>query len=124
MKRTALFAMAVICAVMPSFADTTLTWNGADGASWTTGENWLDGITPTNWVDGASAVFSGAAWASGATLAITGTGSLPTQSLRFGTGKGGLTNAQLKQITYNGERVSLDSSGYLCHRGGLVLIVR
>ena len=47
---------------MPSFADTTLTWNGADGASWE-GENWLeaDGETPSAWVDGASAVFPSAA---------------------------------------------------------------
>lgn len=61
MKRTALFATVAICAALPSFADTTLTWNGADGASWTTGENWLDGATPSAWVDGANAVFPGAA---------------------------------------------------------------
>ena len=36
----------------------------------------------------------------------------------------GLSAAQLRQITYNGERVSLDSSGYLHHRGGLMVIVR
>ena len=57
----ALVAAAICVAAMPSFADTTLTWNGADGASWTTGENWLDGETPSAWVDGASAVFPSAA---------------------------------------------------------------
>ena len=42
-------------------ADTrTLTWNGANGASWE-GANWLDGDTPSSWVDGANAVFTAAA---------------------------------------------------------------
>ena len=67
---------------------------------------------------------SGETWTPGATLAITGTDRLPTRSLRFGTSESGLTAAQLRQITYNGERVSLDSSGYLRHRGGFMLIVR
>ncbi len=67
---------------------------------------------------------SGASWASGKTLTITGNDKLPTHALRFGTSENGLTSTQLKQITYNGEPVALDSSGYLCHRGGLMLIVR
>lgn len=67
---------------------------------------------------------SGAAWTPGATLEITGDDKLPTQSLRFGTSESGLTAAQLRQITYNGERVSLDSRGYLRHRGGFMVIVR
>lgn len=67
---------------------------------------------------------SGAAWTSGATLSITGSDKLPTRSLRFGTSESGLTKAQLRQITYNGGRVALDAGGYLCHRGGFMLIVR
>ena len=67
---------------------------------------------------------SGAAWTADAALAITGDDKLPTRSLRFGSSESGLTAAQLRQITYNGERVSLDSSGYLRHRGGLMVIVR
>ena len=54
MKKIAcLGAMMAACA---AFAD-TCTWNGADGAAWTTGENWLDGETPSAWVEGASALF-------------------------------------------------------------------
>ena len=78
-------------------------------------------------LEGGALVFadsSGEAWTSGATLAITGDDRLPTRSLRFGTSESGLTAAQLRQITYNGERVSLDSSGYLRHRGGFMLIVK
>ena len=67
---------------------------------------------------------SGEAWANGKILVITGNDSIPTQSLRFGTGKNGLTRAQLRQITYNGERVALDPSGYLCRRSGFVLIIK
>ena len=67
---------------------------------------------------------SGAEWASGATLTIIGTDRLPTQTLRFGTSDGGLTKAQLKQITYNGEPVALNSSGYLCRRCGVVIIIK
>ena len=58
--RRAAFAAAicVATAALPLYADVTaLTWNGADGAAWTTGENWLDGETPAAWTDGASAVF-------------------------------------------------------------------
>ena len=67
---------------------------------------------------------SGEAWASGKILAITGNDSIPTQSLRFGTSKNGLTRAQLRQISYNGERVALDDDGYLRQRDGIMLIVR
>ena len=43
-------------------ADTVLTWNGANGASWdTVSANWLDAANnPTVWTDGATAVFNGA----------------------------------------------------------------
>ena len=67
---------------------------------------------------------SGVSWTPGATLAITGDDKLPTRSLRFGSSENGLTAAQLRQVTYNDERVSLDSSGYLRHRRGLMLIVK
>ena len=66
---------------------------------------------------------SGVSWTPGATLAITDD-KLPTRSLRFGSSESGLTAAQLRQVTYNDERVSLDSSGYLRHRRGLMLIVK
>ena len=60
--KTVLAAMMAVLFVSVAFADgTTLTWNGADGASWTTGENWLNGETPSAWVDGANAVFPSAA---------------------------------------------------------------
>ena len=54
--------VAVICAAattaLPLYADVqTLTWNGTDGAAWTTGENWLDGETPAAWIEGANASF-------------------------------------------------------------------
>ena len=57
--------VAVICVTttaLPLYADVqTLTWNGASGAAWTTGENWLDGETPAAWTDGASASFGAGA---------------------------------------------------------------
>ena len=67
---------------------------------------------------------SGATWAEGATLNVVGTDRLPTKSLRFGTTSAGLTSAQTRQITYNGEPVALDSQGYLRHYGGLVISIR
>ncbi len=67
---------------------------------------------------------SAAAWADGATLNVVGTDRLPTKSLRFGTTSAGLTSAQTRQITYNGEPVALDSQGYLRHYGGLVISIR
>ena len=39
----------------------SLDWNGAPGGSWNQGNNWLDGETPSEWVDGASVNFGGAA---------------------------------------------------------------
>ena len=65
---------------------------------------------------------SGETWVEGKTLTVTGDSPLPTQALRFGTTSAGLTGRQLKQITYNGEAVALDSQGYLRHAGGLVII--
>lgn len=63
-------------------------------------------------------------WAVGATLNITGNDRLPTRSIRFGTTADGLTSAQLKQIRYNGSKVSLTSEGYLGGPKGLMIIVR
>ena len=52
---------AVVCLALGAYADgTTLTWNGAAGASWE-GANWLNGETPSAWVDGANAIFPEAA---------------------------------------------------------------
>ena len=64
---------------------------------------------------------SGETWANGATLNIIGTDALPTQSLRFGTDSLGLTPAQLKQLRYNGGKVSLNSEGYLSGPKGLII---
>jgi len=91
-----------------------------------TGALTLSGDAAIN-LEGGSLSFadsSGTEWTSGATMTITGADKLPTRTLRFGTSESGLTSAQLRQITYNGERVSLDSGGYLCHRRGFMLIVR
>ena len=57
-----MLAVTLCSVTMLALADTTLTWNGADGASWK-GENWLeaDGETPSAWIDGANAVFPNAA---------------------------------------------------------------
>ena len=92
----------------------------------TTGVLTLSGDAAINLEEGslAFADSSGVLWTPGATLAITGDDKLPTRSLRFGSSESGLTTAQLRQITYNGERVSLDSSGYLRHRRGFMLIVK
>lgn len=55
-------AICVATVVSPLYADVlTLTWNGAAGAAWTTGENWLDGETPAAWTDGANASFGAGA---------------------------------------------------------------
>lgn len=64
---------------------------------------------------------SGETWAAGATLNITGKDSLPTRTLRFGTDSSGLTPTQLKQIRYNGGKVSLNSEGYLSGPKGLII---
>ncbi|MBP3406856.1 MAG: hypothetical protein J6N18_12200, partial [Kiritimatiellae bacterium] len=59
--KTILAAMMAASFALGSLADAkTLTWNGASGASWE-GANWLDGETPSEWVDGANAVFAAAA---------------------------------------------------------------
>ena len=44
MKKIA--CLGVMMAASAAFAD-TYTWNGAPGAAWATGENWLDGETPS-----------------------------------------------------------------------------
>ena len=61
MARYTAFTVAIFVTTMasPSYADVqTLTWNGADGAAWTAGENWLDGETPAAWTEGANASFA------------------------------------------------------------------
>ena len=55
-----LFSISVLAAgvtLQSVHADgTALTWNGSGGDAWNaTSGNWLDGETPTAWVDGASA---------------------------------------------------------------------
>ena len=69
MKKIA--CLGVMMAASAAFAD-TYTWNGASGAAWTTGENWLDGETPSAWTDGASASFgAGAAVALPSSVAVS-----------------------------------------------------
>ena len=61
MKKLLMMISAAVCLALGANADgTTLTWNGTEGASWE-GTNWLNGETPSAWVDGASAVFPSAA---------------------------------------------------------------
>ena len=113
---------------LPASAPLTLAGGTVTCGSTTnaTGVLTLSGNVAIN-LEGGSLAFadsSGATWTAGAALTITGNDKLPTRSLRFGTSENGLTAAQLRQITYNGERVSLDSSGYLRHRGGFMVIVR
>ena len=57
MKRAILLCGVLVC----GFADAqTLTWNPTVSGVWDlTSENWLDGVTPSAWVQGASAVFDG-----------------------------------------------------------------
>ena len=62
--------------------------------------------------------------AEGTTLTITGKEPLPTKALQFGASKDGLDYSQLRKITYNGERVSLDSNGYLSARSGFRISFR
>ncbi len=113
---------------LPSSAPLTLAGGTVTCGSTTntTGVLTLSGDAAIN-LEGGSLAFadsSGVSWTPGATLAITGDDKLPTRSLRFGSSENGLTAAQLRQVTYNGERVSLDSSGYLRRRGGLMIIVK
>ena len=91
-----------------------------------TGALTLSGNATINVGDGvlAFADSHAATWAANATLTITGSESLPTRSIRFGTNDGGLTSAQLKQIRYNGNKVSLTSEGYLGGAKGLMIMVR
>ena len=100
----------------------TLTCGGVTNS---TGALTLSGNATLALGDGAIAFAdsSGEEWKVGATLTVTGDSPLPTQALRFGTSSAGLTGRQLKQITYNGEPVSLDAQGYLRHAGGLVIIL-
>ena len=62
-------------------------------------------------------------WAADATLNIVGTGSLSRKQIRFGTDSSGLTAAQLKQIRYNGDKVSLTGQGYLGGPQGFIIMV-
>ena len=113
---------------LPASAPLTLAGGTVTCGSTTnaTGALTLSGNAAIN-LEGGSLAFadsSGETWTAGAALTITGTGKLSARSLRFGSSENGLTTAQLRQITYNGERVSLDSSGYLRHRRGLMIMVR
>ena len=62
-------------------------------------------------------------WAEGATLNIVGPGTSPGKTIRFGTDGSGLTAAQLKQIRYNGDKVSLTGQGYLGGPNGFIIMV-
>ncbi len=111
---------------LPATAPLTLTNTctvTCRGVTNSTGALTLSGNATLALGDGAIAFAdsSGEEWKAGATLTVTGDGNLPTQALRFGTTSAGLTGRQLKQITYNGEPVSLDAQGYLRHAGGLVI---
>ena len=113
---------------LPATAPLTLTNTctvTCGGVTNSTGALTLSGNATLSLGDGAIAFAdsSGEEWKAGATLTVTGDGPLPTQALRFGTTSAGLTGRQLKQITYNGEAVSLDAQGYLRHAGGLVIIL-
>ena len=113
---------------LPATAPLTLTNTctvTCRGVTNSTGALTLSGNATLALGDGAIAFAdsSGEEWKAGATLTVTGDGNLPTQALRFGTTSAGLTGRQLKQITYNGEPVSLDAQGYLRHAGGLVISV-
>ena len=53
--------MAVVGMVETASGDAkTLIWNGEDGARWEDA-NWLDGETPSTWIEGANAVFPASA---------------------------------------------------------------
>ena len=58
MKKIA--CLGVMMVASAAFADTYM-WNGAVGAAWTAGENWLDGETSSAWIGGASASFGAGA---------------------------------------------------------------
>ena len=90
-----------------------------------TGTLTLSGNATINVGDGALSFADShaATWAADATLNIVGTGRLPGKTIRFGTNGSGLTAAQLKQIRYNGENVSLTGEGYLGGPQGLIIMV-
>ena len=59
----------------------------------------------------------------GGSLSVTSTAE--TVSLRFGTNDRSLTQGQLDNIRWNGERVALDANGYLkTHVPGMTVILR
>ena len=116
-------------AALPPNAPITLnggTMACAAGVTTTTGVLTLSGDATINLGDGALAFAdsSGATWAADATLTVTGTEPLPTRALRFGTSRDGLSYSQVRKITYNGERVSLNANGYLGVHGGINVIFR
>ena len=90
-----------------------------------TGTLTLSGNATINVGDGALSFADShdATWAADATLNIVGTGRLPGKTIRFGTNGSGLTAAQLKQIRYNGDRVSLTGQGYLGGPQGLIIMI-
>ena len=90
-----------------------------------TGTLTLSGNATINVRDGALSFADSHAetWAAGATLNIIGTVKLSSKPIRFGTNGSGLTAAQLKQIRYNGDKVSLTGQGYLGGPQGLIIMI-
>ena len=90
-----------------------------------TGALTLSGNATINVGDGALSFADShaATWTEGATLNIIGTVKLSSKPIRFGTNGSGLTAAQLKQIRYNGEKVSLTGQGYLAGPLGLMITI-
>ena len=90
-----------------------------------TGALTLSGNATINVGDGALSFADSHAetWAEGATLNIVGPGASPGKTIRFGTDGSGLTAAQLKQIRYNGDKVSLTGQGYLGGPHGFIIMV-
>ena len=90
-----------------------------------TGALTLSGNATINVGDGALSFADShaATWAEGATLNIVGPGASPGKTIRFGTDGSGLTAAQLKQIRYNGDKVSLTGQGYLGGPQGLIIMI-
>ncbi len=117
-------------AAMPKTNALTLSGGilkAADGVSPTCGAVNVAGeakvVAPKNGVisfEDSSAV----TWAEGAKLTIVGP--LAKKSIRFGTTKTALTEAQLKAISVEGVKgkILLDADGYLMQQNGMTLSIR
>ena len=90
-----------------------------------TGALTLSGNATINIGDGALSFADShdATWAADTTLNIVGNSKLSSKPIRFGTNGSGLTAAQLKQIRYNGDKVSLTGQGYLAGPQGLMITI-